>query len=113
MTYIARDTVIFVSHTLKFRIQKNVDERGLWRHFLSYCRVTKRTQTFWMCQWHNNNMRRNLMHLSCTRGPLSRRTKWPQYVTCYLTSSYTILSLWASFVVIASTRMASIGKASR
>jgi len=39
--YTARDTVIFVSHTPKFWFQKSADERGLWRHFLSYCRVTK------------------------------------------------------------------------
>jgi len=29
MTYIARDTVVFVSHTPKFWFQKSINERGL------------------------------------------------------------------------------------
>jgi len=68
MTYTARDTVIVVSYTPKFRFQKSVEERGLWRHFLNYC--LKSTQTFWMCHTvYFNNVKRNLGHLSCTRGP--------------------------------------------
>jgi len=44
MTYIARDTAIFVSHSPQFWSQKTVDDRGLWRHFLSYCSLSK---LFW------------------------------------------------------------------
>jgi len=49
MPYTARDTVIFVSYTPKFWFQKSVDERGLWRHFLSYCRVTKVLPKLFWC----------------------------------------------------------------
>jgi len=49
MTYITRDTAIFVSHTPKFWFQKSVDERDLWRHFLSYCRVTKSLPKLFGC----------------------------------------------------------------
>jgi len=49
MTYIAVDTVIFVSHTPKFWFQKSVDERGLWRHFLSCCRVVKSLPKLFGC----------------------------------------------------------------
>ena len=48
-SYTARDTVIFVSHTPKFWFQKSVDERDLWRHFLSYCWVTKSLPKLFGC----------------------------------------------------------------
>jgi len=49
MTYTARDTAIFVSHTPKFWFQNSVDESGLWRRFLSYCRVTKSLPKLFGC----------------------------------------------------------------
>jgi len=71
VTYTARDTEICVSITPKICFQKSDYVCGLWRHFLSYCRLTKSlSKLFLMCHIvYFNNVNRNLWHLSCTRGP--------------------------------------------
>ena len=61
--------MIFVSHTPKFWFQKSVDERGLWRHFLSYCRVTKSLTKLLDVPHSVLQQCEEIGHLSCTWGP--------------------------------------------